>query len=81
MVEPHHEKTFFLGGGGGGGGGSTYVFATRIVQFLLYLYPTFQDLAFFCDCTGLFLSDPVVNLEDRFSHVAIQKGNNEQTIQ
>ena len=34
---------------------SVFVFATRIVQLLLYLNPKFQ--AFFCACTGWFVSD------------------------
>ena len=44
-----------------------FVFATRIEQFLLYLYPKFQAAS--CHCTGMFVSD-LVNLEDRFSRVA-----------
>ena len=45
---------------------SAFVFATRIVQFLFYLYPKFQD-AFLCGCIGQFVSDLVGNPEDRFS--------------
>ena len=33
---------------------------------------TFKLLAFFCDCTGRFVSDLVGNPEDRFSGVATQ---------
>ena len=47
------------------------IFATQIVQFLLYLYPKFQD-SFFCGCTGWFVSDLVGNPEDRFSGVTAQ---------
>ena len=42
------------------------VFATRIVHFLLYLYPNFQD--FLCDCTGWFVSDLVGTPNCWFSH-------------
>ena len=44
---------------------STFVFATRIVQFL----QNFKSLGFFCDCTGQFVSDQVGDPENRFSHV------------
>ena len=36
-------------------------FASRIVQFLLYLTQNFKLLACFCDCTGRFMSDLVGN--------------------
>ena len=47
---------------------SAFVFATRIVQFLLYLYLKFQ--AFFYDCTGGFVSHLVRTPVDRFSRIA-----------
>ena len=40
--------------------------------FPLLLISYFKLLARFCDCTGRFVSDLVVNPEDRFSHVAAQ---------
>ena len=49
---------------------SAFVFATKIVQFLFYLYTKFQ--ASNCDCTGQFMSDLVGTTEGRFSHVAAQ---------
>ena len=52
----------------------TFVFATQLVQFL-YLLPNFQiqnfqPLAFFCDCTGRFVSDLFGNLNCWFSRDA-----------
>ena len=52
---------------------SAFVFAIRIVQFLLYITQNFKILAFFCDrkdtqaCVG-----PGQNPKDRFSRVATQ---------
>ena len=36
---------------------SAFVFATRIVQSLFYLYPKFQASSSFCACKGRFVSD------------------------
>ena len=49
-----------------------FVFATRIVQISLYLYPKFKILAFFFDShgKGRFVLATIGNPEDRFSHVA-----------
>ena len=47
---------------------SAFVFAIRIVQFLLYINQNCQPLAIFCGCTARFVSDLVGNPEDRFSH-------------
>ena len=47
---------------------SAFVFATRIVHFLLYLYPKFQDSSFLLS----FVSDLVGNPKDLFSHDAAQ---------
>ena len=49
---------------------SAFVFATRIVQFLYFLNPKFQASSHLRNCTGQFVSDMVVNSEDRFSRVA-----------
>ena len=43
-----------------------FVFATWIVQFLLYIYPKFQDSV----CIGRSVSNPVGNPEEQFSPVA-----------
>ena len=45
---------------------SAFVFATRIVQYLLFL--NFKHLAIFRGCRAWFMSDLVGNPEDRFSH-------------
>ena len=50
-------------------------FATETVQFLFFLNPKlliFKGLAFFCDCTDLFVLDLVGNPKDRFSCIAAQ---------
>ena len=47
---------------------SAFVFATWIVQYLLFLNTNFKPLAIFCDYTARFVSDLVRNPEDRFSH-------------
>ena len=44
-----------------------FVFASRIVQSLFFLNPNFNLLAFFCDCTGWFVSDMVGNSNCWFS--------------
>ena len=49
---------------------SVFVFPTRIVQFFFYCIRNYSHLAFFCYCTGQFVSDLVGNPEDWFSHVA-----------
>ena len=46
------------------------VFATQIVKLVFFLLRNFKLLAFFCDCTGRFVSDLVGNPEDRFSRVS-----------
>ena len=46
---------------------SAFVFATRGVLFIFYLYPKF--LALCCDCTVWFVSDLVGNSNCRFSHI------------
>ena len=38
---------------------SVFVFITRIVPFLCYLYTKFEDLAFFCDSMDRSVSDLV----------------------
>ena len=47
---------------------SVFVFATQIVQALLYLNPTFKLLACFCDCTSRFVSYLVGIPDCWFSH-------------
>ena len=48
---------------------SAFVFATRIVQSLYFLYiRNFKPLAILCGCTARFVSNLVGNPEDRFSH-------------
>ena len=50
---------------------SAFVFATRIVQLLFYLYRKLQDsCVYLCDCTDWFVSDLVGNPDDQFSRVA-----------
>ena len=51
---------------------SIFVFATKIVLSLFYSIQNFRLLAFFRDCTDLFVSDLVGSPKDRFSHVAAQ---------
>ena len=48
-----------------------FVFATQIVQILLYLYQKIQDSSS-CGCIGQFLSDLFGNPKARFSHVTAQ---------
>ena len=45
----------------------TFVFTTRTVQHLLYLYQNFKILAFFFEYTGQFVLDLVGKPEDLFS--------------
>ena len=48
---------------------SLFVFATKILQFLYFINPEFQDpIAILFDCTARFVLDLVGNLENRFSH-------------
>ena len=52
---------------------STFVFATRIVQFLFFL--NFKGLANFCSCTCRFVSEAGANPEKQFSCDAAQISN------
>ena len=49
---------------------STFVFATRIVQFLYFLNSKFQASNIFCGYTDRFVWDLVGNPKDPFSRVA-----------
>ena len=48
---------------------SAFVFATRIVQFLLYLYPKFQDSSFLLCVYRPVCVGPRRKLKDLFSRV------------
>ena len=47
---------------------SAFIFAIRIVKFLLYINRNVKPSAIFYGCTARFVSDLVGNPEDRFSH-------------